>query len=55
MIDAYMDNTYSSRKIEKAMRENNNFVGLAANQVADYNTIARFRSNKFKTIFNDIF
>lgn len=55
MVYAYMDNTYSSRKIEKAMRENINFMWLAAQQVADHNTIARFRSKKLKTIFKDIF
>jgi len=55
MVYAYMDNTYSSRKIEKAMRENINFMWLSARQVADHNTIARFRSNKLKTIFKDIF
>lgn len=55
MIYAYMDSTYSSRKIEKAMRENINFMWLAAQQVADHNTIARFRSKKLNTIFKDIF
>ena len=55
MVYAYMDNTYSSRKIERAMRENINFMWLAAQQVADHNTIARFRSKKLKTIFRDIF
>lgn len=55
MVYAYMDNIYSSRKIEKAMRENINFMWLSAQQVADHNTIARFRSQKLKTIFKDIF
>ena len=55
MVYAYMDNTYSSRKIEKAMRENINYMWLSARQVADHNTIARFRSKKLKTIFRDIF
>ena len=55
MVYAYMDNTYSSRKIEKAMRENINYMWLSARQIADHNTIARFRSNKLKTIFKDIF
>ena len=55
MVYAYMDNTYSSRKIEKAMRENINYMWLSAKQVADHNTIARFRSHKLKTIFKDIF
>jgi len=43
------------RKIEKAMRENINYMWLSARQVADHNTIARFRSKKLKTIFKDIF
>lgn len=55
MVYAYMDNTYSSRKIEKAMRENINYMWLSARQVADHNTIARFRSKRLKTIFKDIF
>ena len=55
MVYAYMDNIYSSRKIEKAMRENINFMWLSANQVADHNTIARFRSNRLKAVFKDIF
>lgn len=55
MVYAYMDNIYSSRKIEKAMRENINFMWLSARQVADHNTIARFRSKKLKTVFRDIF
>ena len=55
MVYAYMDNTYSSRKIEKAMRENINYMWLSAMQVADHNTIARFRSQKLKDVFKDIF
>jgi transposase len=55
MVYAYMDNIYSSRKIEKAMRENINFMWLSGKQVADHNTIARFRSNKLKESFKDIF
>src|SRR5690625_2739563 len=55
MVYAYMDNIYSSRKIEKAMRENINFMWLSANQVADHNTIARFRSKRLKGSFKDIF
>lgn len=55
MVYAYMDNIYSSRKIEKAMRENVNFMWLSNKQVADHNTIARFRSTKLKEVFKDIF
>lgn len=55
MVYAYMNNTYLSRKVEKAMRENINFMWLSAMQVADHNTIARFRSERLKGIFKDIF
>lgn len=55
MVYAYMDNIYSSRKIEKAMRENINFMWLSGNQVADHNTIARFRTKRLKDSFKDIF
>lgn len=55
MVFAYMENIYSSRKIEKAMRENILFMWLSARQVADHNTIARFRSQRLKNIFKDIF
>jgi len=54
MVYAYMDNIYSSRKIEKAMRENINFMWLSGKQMADHNTLARFRSNKLKDVFKDI-
>lgn len=55
MVYAYMDNTYSSRKIEKAMRENINYMWLSGKQVVDHNTLARFRSKKLKDCFKDIF
>jgi transposase len=55
MVYAYMDNIYSSRKIEKAMRENINFMWLANRQVADHNTIARFRSEKLRKAFKEVF
>lgn len=55
MVYAYMDNIYSSRKIEKAMRENINFMWLSGQQVADHNTIARFRTKRLKDSFKDIF
>src|SRR5699024_8788995 len=54
MVYAYMDNIYSIRKIEKAMRENINFMWLSGQQVIDHNTIARFRSNKLRDVFKDI-
>jgi len=55
MVFAYMENIYSSRKIEKAMRENVLFMGLSNMSIADHNTIARFRSQKLQSAFKDIF
>ncbi len=55
MVYAYMNNTYSTRKIEQAMRENVNFMWLSDMQVADHNTIARFRVNKLRKAFKNIF
>ena len=49
MVYAYMDNIYSSRKIEKTMRVNINFMWLSAQQVADHNTIYRFIYIKYNT------
>ena len=55
MVFAYMENIYSSRKIEKAMRENILFMWLSNMSIADHNTIARFRSQKLQSAFKDIF
>jgi transposase len=55
MLYAYMTNTYSSRKIELAIRENINFMWLTGMTLIDHNTINRFRSNKLKDSFKEIF
>lgn len=55
MVFAYMENIYSSRKIEKAMRENVLFMWLSNMNIADRNTIAKFRSHKLQSAFKDIF
>jgi transposase len=55
MLYAYMTNTYSSWKIELAIRENINFMGLTGMTIVDHNTINRFRNNKLKDSFKEIF
>lgn len=50
-----MINVYSSRKIELAIRENINFMWLTGMTIVDHNTINRFRSNKLKDSFKEIF
>ncbi len=56
LVYAYMNNIYSSRKIEKACRRDINFIWLLQGRKApDHNTIARFRSNRLTGIINDLF
>jgi transposase len=55
MLYGYMNNIYSSRKIELALRENINFMWLSSMTIVDHNTINRFRSDKLKDSFKEIF
>jgi len=52
---AYMQNIYSSRKIEAAVKENVNFMWLAAMQKPDHNTINSFRSKRMRSVLKRIF
>lgn len=59
LVYAYMNNIYSSRKIEEALQQNIHFMWLSAMSTPDHNTINRFRSSKglaeeFKTIFTQV-
>jgi transposase len=54
MAFAYMNNIYSSRKIEKALRENINFMWLTNMSMVDHNTVNRFRNHKLEAAFKDI-
>jgi transposase len=58
LVYAYITNTYSSRKIEMACKENVHFMWLSAMSFPDHNTINRFRSDRLekhlRTIFNQI-
>lgn len=55
LVYAYVNNIYSSRKIEIALKENINFMWLGANNTPDHNTINRFRSDRLKNVFKEIF
>jgi transposase len=55
MLYSYMTNVYSSRKIELALRENINFMWLTSMTIVDHNTVNRFRSDKLKDSFKEIF
>lgn len=51
----YLSNQYSSRKIEAAVQQNIHFMWLAGMQRPDHNTINRFRSEKLKGVFKEVF
>ena len=55
---AYINNIYSSRKIEEALGQNIHFMWLAGMSKPDHNTINRFRGNRLqktlKPIFNQV-
>ena len=54
MIYSYSQKTYSSRMIAKALRENINFMWLAAGNQPDFRTVNRFRL-AMKDIIEDVF
>jgi transposase len=55
LVYAYVNNIYSSRKIESALQENINFRWLSGNNLPDHNTINRFRSDRLKDTLRQIF
>jgi Transposase and inactivated derivatives len=56
LIYAYMNDIYSSRKIEKACKRDINFMWLLKGRKApDHNTIARFRTKRIADIVDDLF
>lgn len=54
IIYAYTEKIYSSRRIAKALRENINFMWIAANNKPDHRTLNRFRMLLTKSI-GDVF
>lgn len=55
VLFAYASGIYSSRKIAKATAENINFMWLCGMQPLDHNTINRFRTQRIRPVFEDIF
>jgi transposase len=55
LVYAYVTNIYSSRKIESAVKENINFMWLAAMNKPDHNTINCFRGKRLKDVLREIF
>lgn len=58
MVYGYINNIYSSRKIEEAVKSNIHFMWLAGMRNPDHNTINRFRGERLqktlKPIFNQV-
>lgn len=55
LVYGYLENCYSSRKLEKAVRENVVFMWLAGMQRPDHHTINRFRSERLRDLIGGIF
>lgn len=55
ILYSYLNNIYSSRKIEQALMDRVSFMWLASGQVPDHNTINRFRSLRLKDSIHNIF
>lgn len=55
LIYGYLNNIYSSRKLEQAAQSNIYFMWLCGMQSPDHNTINRFRSDKLKGVLKQIF
>jgi transposase len=55
LVYGYVTNTYSSRKLEAAAKENIHFMWLAGMQQPDHNTINTFRGRRLQDALKDIF
>lgn len=55
LVYAYINNTYSSRKIEAALKENIHYMWLSGMSTPDHNTINRFRGERLKEVLEKIF
>ncbi len=55
LIYAYLNNIYSSRKIEQALQENIHFMWLSGGATPDHGTINLFRSTRLKNELKKIF
>jgi transposase len=55
LIYAYLNNVYSSRRMEASVKENIYFMWLAGMQQPDHHTINRFRSERLRNILKEIF
>ena len=55
LVYGYVTNQYSSRKIEQSLQQNIHFMWLSGMSYPDHNTINRFRSERLKGVFKEVF
>jgi transposase len=55
LVYGYVTNVYSSRKIEQSLQQNIHFMWLSGMSYPDHNTINRFRSERLKGVFKEVF
>ncbi len=55
LVYGYLNNIYSSSKLEKAIRENIHFMWLAGMAKPEHNTINRFRTDRLKGVIKHVF
>ena len=51
---SYLNNIYSSRKIEQALKENINFMWLSGKSMPDFRTINHFRGKRLQGTINEL-
>jgi transposase len=55
LVYGYLNNIYSTRKLEESVASNVQFMWLAGMQTPDHNTISRFRTGKLREVCKEIF
>lgn len=55
LVYAYLNNIYSSRRIEEACRTHIHFLWLCGGGTPDHNTIARFRADRLGAVLKEVF
>lgn len=55
LVYSYLNNVYSSRKMEAAVKENIHFMWLSGMAKPDHHTLNRFRSERLRNILKEVF
>ena len=55
LVYAYLDNNYSSRKIEASLKENIHYMWVSGMSTPDHNTINRFRGERLQQVLKQVF